>query len=277
MGMSSRKKRIYNKTRRRPTIIINKNVEKKTIVDKIRNNPVYVILVLLMFIYNFKGVLSECYYKIFPPAFVSSEMDGNYRGEFLKASSAIVKDSLVFVLGSSKNKAGLRYPAYEWSKRSRESRTCFVPATMLNLFEENCPLSFRFDTDGRILFTADILSRGLQYSLWINDNSINNSFVLDDNSLFSFNGDEYGIELLDKDRTVLFSADYVPPNEIYIQGAFYNNKRYVVFQNSKMSTYPADLTHEGKDFLNNQLKLIPQIFDYSSNEYEGKRLPFNSD
>jgi hypothetical protein len=96
-----------------------------------------------------------------------------------------------------------------------------------------------------------------------------NQFILNDNNLYTFNGDDYGLELIDKSGRVLFSADFVPPNQIWLQGVFYNQNGTLGFVNRALTPIQPGNTEKlkvAKDSIN-------RIFFYTGKDWQGKRVP----
>ncbi|APQ18666.1 hypothetical protein [Maribacter hydrothermalis] len=272
----SKKSKINNRRRRTPIIIKKVESEKKSFFVKIRDYPLVIIIGLIMLFSSFYFLIKPSIINQMNPAtFKRNSIDNNVRGTFLKATTSINKDSLVFILGSSSNNkyGGVKYLANEMKRTESDSRTCIIPEkAFTNAFQNECPLLYRFDNEGKILFTANIATKEKEVVLFMDDNNISNEFILKDEGIFTFNGDDYGIELIGFDGNVLFSADFVPPNKIYIQGILYDQNRNIILSNGGIIFSGSDsIILEEKASMENTAKL----FNYSGDDYLGKRIKIN--
>jgi hypothetical protein len=236
-----------------------------------RAKMIYVFISILLTLVAFRDDFIIPTYKwLFPDNFYRDGLDDNIRGTFLKATSSIDRDSLEFIIGSSlTRKIGFRYNAVNLfqSRKNGQTYSCFWPNNFFIVkgHEKYCPINYRFSNDGRILFSAELLNLENEDVLYMSDNQ----FILNDNNLYTFNGDDYGLELIDKSGRVLFSADFVPPNQIWLQGVFYNQNGTLGFVNRALTPIQPGNTEKlkvAKDSIN-------RIFFYTGKDWQGKRVP----
>ena len=187
---------------------------------------IYAVIAIILTLIGFRNeLLLPLYEEIFPDTLYKDDLDGNIRGEFLKSTRKVEKDSLSFIIGSSiKKEVGFIYNAYDLyrNRKNVETYSCFWPNDFIIVkgHIEYCPINYRFANDGRILFSAEVFDLENEKLLYLSDSEL----ILNSDDLYKVNGDDSGFELIDSKDRVLFSADFIPPNQIWFQGVFYNGK-----------------------------------------------------
>ncbi|WP_156125353.1 hypothetical protein [Cellulophaga sp. Hel_I_12] len=197
--------------------------------------------------------------------------DRNQRGILLSSANSNKKDSIHFILGPSSRKNDSTFFGLNWkgSISVLKQRMCFFPKGLENHLPTDCNLQVKVDSlTNRILFTGILKNSKGEASLIMEDSQ----FVLNNDCLFTWNQDDRGFEILDSYNRVIFSINYVLPNEIWLRGILFDNTigKKSIITGQMLSKQPIE---NNSHLIDSIEKLIVPLFVYTGEGWVGKRNP----